>query len=57
MRLEAQTDQASAKVVVVGERNELASLGCIPAEATIIITGVPRARHDGQPGIGGIINR
>jgi hypothetical protein len=45
-RLEARDDQASRKIIVVGdeaERDALARAGGIPAGAVIIITGVPRS--------------
>jgi hypothetical protein len=46
MRLEAKSDQASKKFIVVGDEAEhdaLVKAGRVSAEMTVIITGVPRA--------------
>ncbi len=48
MRLEAKTDQASRKFIVLAneaERDALAQAGGIPAEAVVVITGVPRSNY------------
>jgi hypothetical protein len=45
-RVEAKSNQASRKFVVVAneaERDALARAGGIPADALVIITGVPRS--------------
>jgi hypothetical protein len=47
-RLEARSDQAPKKFIVVGgeaERDALARARGIPRDTTVIITGVPRANR------------
>jgi hypothetical protein len=46
-RLEARSDQAPKKFIVVGgeaERDALVQAGRVSADVTVIITGVPRTR-------------